>query len=35
MKKIMTDTVRATYDKMDPQRLSNSFEILGYDFMLD
>jgi tubulin monoglycylase TTLL3/8 len=31
----MTDTIRATYDMIDPTRLRNSFELLGYDFMLD
>mmetsp|Transcript_17510 Transcript_17510/g.16730 ORF Transcript_17510/g.16730 Transcript_17510/m.16730 type:complete len:157 (+) Transcript_17510:3427-3897(+) len=31
----MRDTFRATYDKIDPMRLHNSFELFGYDFMLD
>mmetsp|Transcript_24239 Transcript_24239/g.37369 ORF Transcript_24239/g.37369 Transcript_24239/m.37369 type:complete len:119 (+) Transcript_24239:2633-2989(+) len=35
MKRLITDTFRATYFKIDPRRLLNSFEILGYDFMLD
>jgi tubulin polyglutamylase TTLL1 len=35
MKKIVTDTFRATCFKLDPRRLTNSFEILGYDFMVD
>ena len=35
MRKLITDTIRATCYKIDPKRLQNSFEILGYDFMLD
>lgn len=35
IKKIMTDTIRATYKKIDPLRLQNSFELFGYDFMID
>lgn len=35
MKKMVADTFEATYSKMDPDRLCHSFEILGYDFMLD
>ena len=35
MKKIITDTFRATCYKIDPDRLHNSFELLGYDFMMD
>ena len=35
MKKIIIDTIRATCFKLDPLRLSNSFEVFGYDFMLD
>jgi len=35
MKKIIVDTMKATCYKLDPQRLANSFEILGYDFMMD
>ena len=31
----MTDTYRATYHTLDPLRLQNTFEIFGYDFMLD
>lgn len=35
MERLVTDSFRAVYHKIDPQRLSNSFEIFGYDFMLD
>lgn len=35
MRKLITDSIRATYFKLDPFRLQNSFEILGYDFMMD
>ena len=35
MKKLIIDTIRATCFKLDPLRLANSFEIFGYDFMLD
>lgn len=35
MKKLIIDTFRATCFKIDPERLVNSFEILGYDFMID
>jgi tubulin monoglycylase TTLL3/8 len=35
MKKLIQDSFRATFFKLDPERLLNSFEILGYDFMLD
>ena len=35
MKKIIVDTFKASCFKIDPDRLSNSFEILGYDFMMD
>lgn len=31
----MADTVRATYQRLDPNRLGLCFEILGYDFMID
>ena len=31
----MTDTVRACYKIIDPHKRQHSFEILGYDFMLD
>ena len=35
MKKLIVDSIRATCFKLDPARLLNSFEILGYDFMMD
>lgn len=35
IKKLVTDTFRATCQKIDPARLQNSFELFGYDFMLD
>jgi len=35
MRKIITDTFKATYDKIDPARRQHTFEIFGYDFMLD
>ncbi len=31
----MTDTIRATYATLDPEKRHHSFEILGFDFMLD
>ena len=35
IKAVVTDTVKATFWKLDPKRRNASFEILGYDFMLD
>ncbi len=35
MQKMVTDTVRATYAKIDPARRVNCMEIFGYDFMID
>lgn len=35
MKKIATDTIKAVSRKIDPHRRHNSFEIFGYDFMID
>ena len=35
MKRLVVDTIRATCYKLDPKRLMNSFEVFGYDFMLD
>ena len=35
MKKFATDTIKAVSRKMDPQRRHCSFEIFGYDFMID
>ena len=31
----MQDTIRACYNTLDPKKRQHSFEILGYDFMLD
>ena len=31
----MSDTYRAVYTKIDANRLKNSFELFGYDFMID
>mmetsp|Transcript_28324 Transcript_28324/g.20453 ORF Transcript_28324/g.20453 Transcript_28324/m.20453 type:complete len:81 (-) Transcript_28324:179-421(-) len=31
----MTDTFRATYERISPPTNHHSFEIFGYDFMLD
>ena len=35
IKRIVTDTFRATCRLVDPQARHHSFEIFGYDFMLD
>ena len=35
MERLVTDSFRAVYKKIDPNRLKNSFEIFGYDFMID
>lgn len=35
MKHIATDTIKAVSRKMDPSRRNCSFEIFGYDFMID
>ena len=35
MKKIATDTIKAVSRKIDPHRRHCSFEIFGYDFMID
>lgn len=35
IKRIMQDTIRACYNVLDPNKRTHSFEILGYDFMLD
>jgi hypothetical protein len=32
---LVKDSVQATFDKLDPKRRLFSFEILGYDFMID
>ena len=35
MQRLVTDSFRSVGSKIDPHRLSNSFEIFGYDFMID
>lgn len=35
IQKLIADTFRATFHKIDPTRLQNSFELFGYDFMID
>lgn len=35
IKQLATDTIKAVSRKMDPQRRHCSFEIFGYDFMID
>ena len=35
LKRIATDTIKCSYARMDPERRHHSFEIFGYDFMVD
>jgi len=35
MERLVTDSFRAVYNKIDPDRIHNSFEVYGYDFMID
>ena len=35
MERLVTDSVRAVYKQLDPSRKQNSFEIFGYDFMIE
>ena len=35
MERLITDSFRAVYKKIDPLRLNHSFELFGYDFMID
>lgn len=35
VKKIVTDTIRATFHLLDSKKRINSFELFGYDFMFD
>jgi tubulin monoglycylase TTLL3/8 len=35
IKKLITDSFYATFTKIDPNRRQHSFEIFGYDFMID
>lgn len=35
IQKLIADTFKAAFHKIDPARLQNTFELFGYDFMLD
>ena len=35
IERIVTDTFRSVYCKIDPKRVNNCFELFGYDFMID
>ena len=35
MKKLVTDTIKATYMQIDPNKNNYTFELFGYDFMID
>ena len=35
IKKIVTDSIRATFHLLDSKKRMNSFELFGYDFMFD
>lgn len=35
VKKIVTDTIRATFHLLDSKKRLNSYELFGYDFMFD
>jgi len=35
MKSLATDTIRAVYKKIDPKWHNHTFELFGYDFMID
>ena len=35
MERLVTDSFRVVYNKVDPRRNQNGFEIFGYDFMID
>jgi len=35
MNKLSTDLFRATFDKLDPKKRINTFEVFGLDFMID
>lgn len=35
IEKLVTDSFRSVIDKIDKNRLKNSFELFGYDFMID
>lgn len=35
IREVVIDTVKATWERIDPSRRANTFEVLGYDFMVD
>lgn len=35
IERLVTDTYKAVYNKIDPDRVRNCFELFGYDFMID
>jgi hypothetical protein len=35
IERLVTDTFRAVYGRIDPHRIKNCFELFGYDFMID
>lgn len=35
MKAMAADTIKAVYKKIDPKRHHHTFELFGYDFMID
>jgi hypothetical protein len=35
MQRLVTDSFRAVYTKVDPKRVRNGFEVFGFDFMID
>jgi hypothetical protein len=35
LKKLTTDTLKAVWKKIDPKKRQNTFELFGYDFMID
>ena len=35
IERLVTDTFRSVYGRIDPNRIKNCFELFGYDFMID
>lgn len=35
IERLVTDTFRSVYGKIDPHKIKNCFELFGYDFMID
>jgi tubulin monoglycylase TTLL3/8 len=35
IERLVTDSFRAVYRRVDPSKLANQFEIFGFDFMID